>query len=146
MKYVLLICFFCATLIKTNAQNKQDEILGKWESTEKNLIVQVYKDGNIYRAKVLWFSNTDTLTPVEQKMDLKNPNKSLRTRKIVGLDVLSGMVYNPKQNKYFNGKIYDSSSGKTYNATAWLSDANTLNVRGYYLVRLLGKTLDFKRV
>jgi hypothetical protein len=28
----------------------------------------------------------------------------------------------------------------------WLTNANTLNVRGYYIFRFLGKTLIFNRI
>lgn len=146
MKYVITVCCFVCFFITANAQNA-DTILGKWESVDKNLIVQVYKDGITYRAKIVWFSDKDdTTSPAEQRLDVKNPNKSLRSRKLIGLDILSGMVYNAKQHKYVNGKIYDSSSGKTWSAAAWLSDADILNVRGYYLVRLVGKTLNFTRI
>ena len=83
---------------------------------------------------------------IDERLDTENPNKSLRNRKILGLQVLSGLVYNARQKRWVNGKIYDSSSGRTWSATVWLTDANTLNVRGYYLVRWLGKTLTFTRV
>lgn len=146
MKYPV-ITFFCLLMIKSNAQNKQDAILGKWESAEKNLIVEVYKQGNAFKARIVWFyDENDTITPIEQRLDVKNPDRALRTKKIIGLDVLSGLVYNARQNRWVNGKIYDSSSGKTWNATVWLTDANTLNVRGYYILRFLGRTLIFKRI
>ncbi len=133
--------------IKTQAQNKQDAILGKWESAEKNLIVEVYKQDNAFKAKILWFyDEDDTITPIDERLDIKNPNKSLRSRKIIGLNVLSGLVYNAKQNRWVNGRIYDSSSGKTWDATVWLTDADTLNVRGFYIFRFLGKTLIFTRI
>jgi len=139
----IMLCFL---VINAGAQSMQDAILGRWESTEKNLIVQVYKQGNAFKAKIVWFhDDDDTITPVEQRLDTKNPDKNLRTRKIVGADVLSGLIYNPKQNKWVNGRIYDSSSGRTWDATVWLTDQNTLRVRGFYLVRLLGKTLIFTR-
>ncbi len=146
MKYLVIISL-SLLMIKTNAQGRQDAILGKWESAEKNLIVEVYKQDNAFKAKILWFyDEDDTITPIDQRLDIKNPDKSLRSRKIVGMDVLSGLVYNAKQGRWMNGRIYDSSSGRTWNATVWLTDADTLNVRGYYIFRFLGKTLIFNRI
>lgn len=142
----LLSVGFLLFAMKANAQSKGDAILGKWETVEKNLIVQVYKESNIYKAKILWFYDPDKSVPVEQKLDVKNPDESLRSRTIVGIDVLTGMMYNEKQNKYTNGKIYDSSSGKTWSASAKLEDENSLVVRGYYIVHLLGKTMNLKRI
>ena len=51
MKYLLAIVLLVTTL-NINAQNNPDAILGKWESTEKNLIVDVYKQGNAFKAKI----------------------------------------------------------------------------------------------
>lgn len=146
MKYLLIFFFslFATTLI---AQNREDAILGKWESSEKNLIVEVYKQDNSFKAKIVWFhDDDDTITPIDQRLDIKNPNKDLRTRKIIGTDILSGLIYNRKQGRWVNGKIYDATSGKTWSATVWLTDANTLYVRGYYIFRFLGKTLVFNKV
>ncbi len=146
MKVVLLACCFLLNL-HVFAQNNPNAILGKWESEEKNLIVEVYKQNDAFKAKVLWFHDDyDTITPVEQRLDLNNPNKDLRKRKIVGTDVLSGLVYSPRQNKWVNGKIYDASSGRTWDATVWLEDAQNLNVRGFYVIRLFGKTMNFFKV
>ncbi len=146
MKYLFIFCLSIIAL-NTRAQNRQDAILGKWESVEKNLIVEVYKQNGAFKARILWFhDDDDTITPIDERLDIKNPDKSLRSRKIVGLDVLSGLVYNFKQGRWVNGKIYDSSSGKTWSATVWLTDINTLMVRGYYVFRFLGKTLTFTRM
>lgn len=147
MKFILLPCCLFLLVFTCNAQSGQNAILGKWESDEKDLIVDVYKQGNAFKAKILWFhDDDDTITPIDQRVDIKNPNKALRDRKIIGLDVLSGLFYNPRQDKWVNGKIYDSTSGKTWDATVWLSDMNTLNVRGFYIIRLFGKTLNFFRI
>ena len=144
MKYTFLCCILFLLFLNSDAQNNADDILGKWESVEKNLTVQVYKQDDVFKAKIIWFHDAaDTITPVEERLDTENPDKSLRNRKIIGLDVLSGLVYNTKENKWENGKIYDSSSGKTWNAVIWLSNADTLNVRGYYIFRFLGRTLKF---
>ncbi len=146
MKFVLLTCCFLFNVI-VHAQNIPDAVLGKWESEEKNLIVEVYKQNNLFKAKVLWFHDDyDTITPVEQRLDMNNPDKDLRNRKIVGADILSGLVYNSRQDKWVNGKIYDASSGRTWDATVWLNDAQNLSVRGFYIIRLFGKTMNFYRI
>lgn len=146
MKYWVALVLLISTL-KTTAQHNPDAILGRWESVQKNLIVEIYKQDNAFKARIVWFHDADdTITPVEQRLDIKNPNKALRSRKIIGMDVLSGLIYDAKQNRWEKGRIYDSSSGKTWDATVWLIDAGNLNVRGFYLVRLFGKTLSFTRI
>ena len=146
MKYLLLFVL-TITVIKSPAQNGADAIIGQWESTENNLIVEVYKQHHDFKAKVLWFyDEDDTRTPIEERLDVKNPNKKLRSRKILGADILSGLVYDPKKKRWEKGRIYDSSSGRTWDATVSLINPNILSVRGFYLVRWLGKTLTFKKV
>jgi uncharacterized protein (DUF2147 family) len=145
MKYLTGVCFLLS-MAQAGAQNR-NAIVGKWESTEKNLIVEVYEKGNAFEAKIAWFhDDDDTITPINQRLDIKNPNKTLRNRPILGIDVLSGLQYNAKQNKWTGGRIYDSSSGKTWDATIWLTSHDELSVRGFYLVRWLGKTLNFTRI
>ncbi|HEY2727652.1 MAG TPA: DUF2147 domain-containing protein [Parafilimonas sp.] len=145
MKYLIGI-FFSVLLITTKAQNRQDAILGKWEVEDKNLIVDVYKQANTFKAKVVWFyDEDDTITPINKRLDIKNPNKALRSRPIVGTDILSSLEYNPKQNRWNGGRIYDATSGRTWDATVWLTGPNSLSVRGFYIFRWIGKTLNFTR-
>ncbi|MEP6684867.1 MAG: DUF2147 domain-containing protein [Parafilimonas sp.] len=146
MRYLIGICF-SLLLTTTNAQNRQDAIIGKWESTEKNLIVEVYKHQNVFAARVVWFyDEDDTITPINKRLDIKNPNRALRSRPIVGVDILSGLQFNPKQNRWNGGRIYDATSGRTWDATVWLTSPNDLSVRGFYIFRWIGKTLTFTRL
>lgn len=114
---------------------------------EKNLVVDVYKKGSAFEASIVWFHDPrDTITPLDERLDVKNPNAALRTRKVIGMDILSNLAYDPQQNKWIKGKIYDSSSGRTWDATVWLTDANTMQVRGYYIFKFLGRTMKFTRL
>src|ERR1700755_831390 len=128
MKYFSII-FFLFFITTCSAQNKEDAILGKWESEGKNLIVDVYKQNNNFRAKIIWFyDEDDTITPIQKRLDIKNPNKALRSRPILGTDILSGLQYNPKQDRWNGGRIYDATSGRTWDATVWLTSADALSV------------------
>lgn len=142
MKHLVIAALLCLC-IHVNAQNNADAILGKWQSAEKNLIVDVYKAGNNFQARILWFYNPGNRLP---ETDVKNPDENLRSRPVVGMDVLSGLTYNQKQNRWVDGEIYDCTSGRTWDANVWLANDTTLNVRGFYHVRWLGKTMKFIRV
>lgn len=142
MKYITVIALLLSAF-SLKAQHNPDAILGKWESVEKNLIVEVYKQDDNFRARIVWFNNPGNMLP---ETDIKNPNKELRPRKVVGMDILSGLEYNARQNRWTGGRIYDCTSGRTWDATVWLTSPNDLKVRGYYLVRWLGRTMMFTRV
>ena len=78
------------------------------------------------------------------KVDRKNPNPSLRTKPIMGLVMLKDFKYD--DNEWTGGHIYNPSDGKEYKAYMKLRDKNTLNVRGYVGISLLGKTDTWSRV
>lgn len=127
--------------------NAGDAILGKWETVENNLIVEVYKVDLEYRAKVVWFKNSDYKTnPPENWRDVKNPDTKLRQRKILGMEVLQHLVYKPKESRWEDGSIYDSTTGHTWDSSAWISNNGLLNVHGFWHWEFLGKTIFFKKL
>lgn len=124
LKYEVMICrvFFvftyCLIAFSSISQQTENAILGKWISSEKNLVVEVYKQGIDYKAKVIWFYDVkDMLTPLDQCYDKRNPDTSLRKQKLLGLDVLKHLTYKGKEKKWADGKIYDSTSGGLWEAT-----------------------------
>lgn len=53
----------------------------------------------------------------------------LNGKKIVGMRILWGFIL--KDGKWSDGKIMDPGNGNTYSSSLWLTDENTLKVRGY---------------
>jgi uncharacterized protein (DUF2147 family) len=145
--FLLIFLLFPLCSFKNTAVNNADAIIGKWMSEENNLEVEVFKSGNEYKAKVIWFDDTDDKTrPMAERYDLKNPDKALRSRKIIGLEVMYGLTYNEDDDEWQDGHIYDSSTGKEWNAKMWLTKQGVLKVRGYWHISLLGQTMLFKKV
>lgn len=130
-----------------SAQYDANSIVGRWMNTEKNLEVEVYKIGNEYRAKVIWFDDSDDKShPMNLRYDWKNPDKALRNRKIIGLEVLHSLVYNRDEEVWENGRIYDPTTGKDWNASVWLTPDGNLKVRGFWHFEILGQNMFFKKV
>jgi len=124
----------------------ENDILGKWISTKKNVIIEVYKVSNQFRAKVLWFNDTDDLSrPMKTRLDIHNPNKSLRNRLILGMDVLDGLSYNAEKHRWEKGRIYDPSSGRHWSSVVYFNDDNQMEVKGYWKFEFLCQTLAFVR-
>jgi uncharacterized protein (DUF2147 family) len=141
---VLSIFLFSQAIV---AQSKENDIVGKWMSIEGNLMVEVFKVNNIFKAKVLWFNDTDDKSkPYTIRTDEKNPDKALRNRKLLGLEVLHGLTYNVEDQKWEDGKIYDAKSGKTWDACIWMTEDHLLKIRGYWHFEFLGETMKFKRI
>lgn len=152
--FYCLILLFCvgnidrsAAQILTTGVLPQDRICGKWISEEKNCIIQVYKNGNEYGAKLTWFDDSDDKTkPMNMRVDTKNPDKTLQSRKLIGMDVADNLTYNPETNSWENGLIYDAKSGRTWSSAASLSREGLLKVTGYWKFKFIGKSMNFKRI
>lgn len=84
---------------------------GVWR-TPKGWKVKIYKCGASHCGRVIGGT---------KDRDVKNPNKALRKRKVVGIRMIWGMkksgssyagkLYNPKDGKVYTGKISVSSPG-----------------------------------
>jgi uncharacterized protein (DUF2147 family) len=127
-----LISFFA------HSQNKADDIIGTWLTGGKEPAkVQVYKSGEKFCGKIIWLKN-----PTEngkQRMDGNNPDKAKQSNPIIGLVMLTGFKFDG-DDEWKGGDIYDPESGKTYSCYMWLKDKNTLKVRGYIGISLVGRT------
>ncbi|MEO6000615.1 MAG: DUF2147 domain-containing protein [Chitinophagaceae bacterium] len=141
---ISLMLFFHAPL--SNAQTRND-IVGTWMSSQRNVMVKIYTDSSFFKGKVIWFDDSDNKSlPMNVRKDIKNPNKNLRLRKIIGIDVLRGLRYNAKCKCWQDGKIYDVQTGRTWNASITLENINKVKVRGFWHYEFIGKSMIFRRV
>jgi uncharacterized protein (DUF2147 family) len=150
-RHVLLISLLTLFLIihqPASAGNPpaSDCICGKWESTEKNLIVLVYKEHNSFMAKIIWFKPSEHHKKMEEWTDIRNPDEKLRERKILGMDVLEQLRYDPDSNSWEDGMIYDAKNGRHWNASGYINKEGLLKVKGYWHFKFIGRTLTFTRV
>ncbi len=147
-KNYFTLFLICSAIISSNAQNNpEDAIVGKWMAVQNNLKVEVYKQNNSFRAKILWFNdNDDKNSPMESRLDDKNPDKAFRSRKCIGMDVLRDLCYNTEDKEWQGGKVYVAKNGKEWDSVAWMTEEKLLKVKGYWLFKFLCQTLTFKRV
>ena len=138
-RFFNIIVLMLATASFVSAQ----DIVGKWKLEDGSAIVEVYKKGDAYNGRIVWLeAPTDSNgTPV---LDTNNPDKSLQSRKLINLDMLSGLKPNGKE--YTGGTIYDPGNGKTYFCSTKV-EQDVLKVRGSLDKRgILGRTMDWFRV
>ncbi|GAC1314821.1 MAG: DUF2147 domain-containing protein [Mucilaginibacter sp.] len=130
----LLIAITCCL---TAFAQKSDAVLGKWTSATGEAQILIYKKGDKYFGKIDWlkYPNDDTGKP---KTDKKNPDKSLRARPELGLELLKDFTF-AGDDVYDDGTIYDPKSGKTYSCKMTMNGTK-LKIRGYVGISLLGRT------
>ena len=143
--FIAVLIVLTTAKLNTYAQCAADRICGRWESDTKNLIVEVYRQDNTYKARIVWFNAGDE-NKMKEWADTNNPDKALRTRKILGLDVLNSLQYEPGSDSYEDGMVYDAMHGHEWNASAYINKQGQLNVKGYWHFKFTGKTMTFIRL
>lgn len=131
-----------AVMLVSLAANAQD-VVGKWKLSDGTAIVEVYKQGDAFNGKIVWLQKPTEEDGSPAKDD-KNPDAKLRTRQLIGLNMLSNLKKNGTE--YSGGSIYDPGNGKTYNCSMKV-EGDVLKVRGSLDKKgLLGRTMDWFRV
>ncbi|HEX2252200.1 MAG TPA: DUF2147 domain-containing protein [Thermoanaerobaculia bacterium] len=130
-----------------------DAVLGTWltEAGDQGgrARVEIARRGEEIVGKIVWLE--EPTFPAGQpragqpKVDLENPDAEKRDRPILGLPILTGFTY-AGDGEWTGGTIYDPANGKTYKARLHLKGTDTLDVRGYVGVPLLGRTTTWRRV
>ena len=137
-----IIISMVAMLAPLAAAFAQD-VVGKWKLDDGSAIVEVYKQGDAFNGKIVWLQDP-TEPDGSPAVDNKNPDAKLRSRKLIGLNMLSGLKKNGAE--YTGGSIYDPGNGKTYNCSMKV-EGDVLKVRGSLDKKgLLGRTMDWYRV
>jgi len=106
-----------------------DKLVGIYLTAEKGSQVRIFKatDGKYY-GKVEWIEEEP------DKLDVNNPDESLRTKKVWGLMILKGFTYNEAKKRWDGGTVYDPDNGKTYDAFMWFDGDNiNLHLKGYVM-------------
>ena len=119
------------------------DILGTWLTADGKAHVEIYLCGDLYCGKIVWLS--EPLENGQPKRDKENPDAALRDRPIIGLILMRDFSYEG-DGTWSGGKVYDPESGDEYQGKMSLKDAGTLDLRGYVLLPLFGRTETWTRV
>jgi len=141
MKYLATITALLFCLI---SYSQADRIVGFWLDDSGEGQIQIYKatDGKYY-GKIVWLIDYK-----RNKLDDKNPDEKLRSRKVQGLVIVSKLTYNADDKEWTDGLIYDPKSGSSYDSYAWFEDNNfdELHLKGFVMgMRFIGRTTIWKR-
>ncbi len=124
---LLSILFFITAGSAVLYAGDPDAVLGLWLTSKEpeSTQIKIVKCGDKFCGKVAWTKDEDAL-------DKENPDESLKSRKILGLNMIFDFTYDSDDNRWEDGFIYNPQDGKTYDCRMWLEegDADTLNVKG----------------
>jgi uncharacterized protein (DUF2147 family) len=124
-------------------------VLGSWKTDGGDSRLELFRCGEKICGKIIWLKVPNYIDskdgPVgKTKVDRKNPVPGLRTRPILGLQVMKGLTAKG-DNRWGNGICYDPETGKSYKCKMYLASNDKLELRGYIGISLIGRTFVLTR-
>ncbi len=135
---------FFALLLLAAPAAAEPGALGVWATEEEKSHVEIYTCGEQLCGRIIWLKEPLNEQGTE-KLDINNQDPAMNDRPIVGLEIMTGFVESG-EGKWKKGHIYDPENGKLYKAKMEPKDPDTLKVRGFIGISLLGRTAIWTRV
>ena len=146
MKSLFTLSILLLMSFSIMAQDEAEKISGTWFNTVATAKIQIYKTtSGHYAGKICWIKEPIDSETGKPEVDKRNPDKSKQTTPVLDLVIMKAFSYNREDKVWQHGTIYDPKSGKVYSCKMELTDDNTLKVRGYLGISLLGRTETWKR-
>ena len=144
--FLVIFSLFLFFATETTYAQEQNAIAGIWLIQDKDAKVEIFEKGDKFYGKIYWMKYPKDENG-NDKVDEKNPDPALRSRKKQDLLIMTGFVYSPSDKEWNGGTIYDSKSGKTYDGYMKLQEDGTLYMKGFILgIRFLGRSNIWTRV
>ncbi|MDC1451192.1 DUF2147 domain-containing protein [Vicingaceae bacterium] len=150
MKKIISTGLLLLAIVFSGAVNAQevtdaDKLIGIWEPSHGKAKVKVEKIGEKYYGKIVWLREPIDPETNGPKLDKNNPDENLQNKPLRGFRILKDFQFTDK-NEWTEGTIYDPENGNTYSCIIKMTDDNTLDIRGYIGVSVLGRTDIWKRL
>ncbi|HEY9090716.1 DUF2147 domain-containing protein [Parasphingorhabdus sp.] len=123
----IVFAAICALLLSPAAAASSElDPTGFWKTEKRSGVVEIFRCGNAFCGRVV---DAAVLRKNPKQTDVKNPDKSLRSRAVRGLVVLKN--FTGESDEWSGGPLYDPDTGDSApSGRLRLRDANTLEVRG----------------
>lgn len=143
--FLFLVLLFVFPVFKGVPQQwNAKDLLGAWLTEDGDAAVRIYWCQLKLCGKIIWLEE-----PKENgkpKVDDENPDPEKRDRLLMGLKILKGFEFDPEEEIWENGTIYDPKTGNTYKCYMELLSEDKLKVRGYIGFSLIGRTSYWLRL
>lgn len=120
---------------QTASNDKADNIVGNYSvkmgGEESKIRISKEKD-NTFKAQIYWVKN-DLDKDGKKRLDIDNPDKSLRNVPCDEIVIIQGLKYNSSKKQWDGAKIYDPTRGIKANAVFKYNEKGQLTVKGSLL-------------
>lgn len=119
------LTLLAAATISPTPAHAAEPVAGHWVTAEKDAVVAIKACGKAVCGTIDRF----LVPPAEglDQRDINNPDAKLRTRKLLGLAILSGFT---ADGDVWRGTIYDPKNGKSYRSIIRRKGPGVLEVKG----------------
>ena len=140
---VLCAITWSSAALAQNTPREEDAIVGTWLTADGKARIQISRTDAIYWGKIVWLR--EPLKEGKPVVDTKNPDEKLQSQPVLGMTLMRGFEYDG-DHVWSGGKVYDPDSGNDYSGKITLVNDSTLDLRGYVLVPLFGRTETWTRL
>jgi len=123
--FYLLLSVFCVIFVYGQSSNA---ILGTYLKADGKSKIEFFKSGDTYSGKIVWLKDPNDEAG-KPKKDVKNPDKSLRNRALIGLVNITGLKYDG-EGSYIDGKAYRPVEGDEVKFKIKVNGDGTISVTG----------------
>lgn len=124
----LFVLFAWAASGVSESTDADSQIAGRWLVEKRDAIVLIEPRGDELTGRIVWVEDKDGVKG-EERLDSKNPRPDLRSKKVLGLEILSGLSASGQGGTYGGGRIYDPKTGKSYSVKVRLESPDRLKLR-----------------
>lgn len=137
-----IIALLLLLLFPAASHAQESGLAGLWMTEDQDGVVEFQKCDEAYCGRFYWLREDSATNP---SLDDKNNDPQLRKRPLCGMIFMGGFA-DKGEGRYDGGWIYSPRHGSTYSANLYLKDADTLELRGFIFIPLLGGTQTWSRV
>ena len=116
--------------------------VGLWKAQDAQ--IEIFEIDGKLSGKIATLNKEYTSDGIE-KTDISNPDPAKRKRPLIGLVFMSGFTQQAP-GRWEHGTVYDPKTGYTYASTLEYDGGDTLRLRGYIGISLLGRTVIWTKV
>ena len=147
MRYLFVMLFGLLAASGLVVADDREAVFGRWAQDRSILEVRPVEDGLemviVAMVDPNYREDEEIGVPGEPRVDIENPDESLRDRPILGLNLVSDYRFDDGA---WQGQIYDPESGKVYSSKMKVGQEGNLEMRGYIGIPLFGRTASFAPV
>lgn len=136
---ILSTCLVSGSWIST-------DITGNWINTDKDGHIKIFSSYGKFYGQITWLKTPNDSLTGKPQLDVHNKDPKQRSRPVLGMVILDGLVFDADQQEWSGGTIYNPKTGSSYDIYCTMKDKNTLEMHFYLGLRSLGQLFYWNRI